>query len=104
MLLIKPGKKINEMNRVLGRARYLSVTEAPHEFYTWMGKKHFCFFQTAETGNRTPNSSVKGNGANHYPRAPAPQGRKKVILDRSKSNKGDGADVIVCLLLWDGTL
>ena len=24
-----------------------------------------------ETGNRTPNSSVKGSGANHYPRAPA---------------------------------
>ena len=35
-----------------------------------MGKKHFCFFQTAETGNRTPNSGVKGSGANHYPRAP----------------------------------
>ena len=39
-----------------------------------MGKKHFCFFQTAETGNRTPNSGVKGSGANHYPRAPAPIG------------------------------
>ena len=40
---------------VWGRARYLSVTEAPHntDFYTWMGKKHYCFFQTAETGNRT---------------------------------------------------
>ena len=37
-----------------------------------MGKKHFCFFQTAETGNRTPNSGVKGSGANHYPRAPRP--------------------------------
>ena len=36
-----------------------------------MGKKQFCFFQTAETGNRTPNSGVKGSGANHYPRAPA---------------------------------
>ena len=59
---------------VWGRARYLSVTEAPHntDFHTWMGKKHFCFFQTAETGNRTPNSGVKGSGANHYPRAPAP--------------------------------
>ena len=58
---------------VWGRARYLSVTKAPHntDFHTWMGKKHFCFFQTAETGNRTPNSGVKGNGANHYPRAPA---------------------------------
>ena len=31
----------------------------------------FCFFQTAETGNRTPNSGVKGSGANRYPRAPA---------------------------------
>ena len=36
-----------------------------------MGKKHFCFFQTAETGNRTPDSGMKGSGANHYPRAPA---------------------------------
>ena len=26
----------------------------------------FVFFQTAETGNRTPNSGVKGSGANHY--------------------------------------
>ena len=58
---------------VWGRARYLSVTEAPHntDFHTWMGKKHFCFFQTAETGSRTSNSDVKGSGANHYPRAPA---------------------------------
>ena len=59
---------------VWGRARYLSVTEAPHntDFHTWMGKKHFfCFFQTAETGNWTPSSGVKGSGANHYPRAPA---------------------------------
>ena len=24
-----------------------------------------------ETGKRTPNSSVEGSGANHYPRAPA---------------------------------
>ena len=58
---------------VWGRTRYLSVTEAPHntDFHTWMGKKHFCFFQTAETRNRTPNSAVKGSGANHYPRAPA---------------------------------
>ena len=31
----------------------------------------FCFFQTAETGNRTPNSGVKSSGANHYHRAPA---------------------------------
>ena len=36
-----------------------------------MGKKQFYFFQTAETGNRTPDSGVKGSGANHYPRAPA---------------------------------
>ena len=36
-----------------------------------MGKKHFGFFQTAETGKRNPNSGVKDSGANHYPRAPA---------------------------------
>ena len=35
------------------------------------GRSNFCFFQTAETGNRTPDSGVKGSGANHYPRAPA---------------------------------
>ena len=66
---------------VWGRARYLSVTEAPHNtnFHTWMGKKQFCFFQTAEAGNRTPDSGVKGSGANHYPRAPA----LKILWDRS---------------------
>ena len=41
-----------------------------------MGKKQFCFFQTAETGNRTPDSGVKGSGANHYPRAPAQEAIK----------------------------
>ena len=35
------------------------------------GRNIFCFFQTAETGNWTPDSGVKGSGANHYPRAPA---------------------------------
>ena len=57
---------------VWGQARYLSVTEAPHntEFYEWIKKKHFCFFQTTETGKRTSNSSVKGNGAKHYPMPP----------------------------------
>ena len=44
------------------------------EFYEWMEKKHFRFFQTAETGKRTPSSGVKGSGANHYPRAPAQMG------------------------------
>ena len=41
---------------VWGRARYLSGTEVPHntEFYEWM------WFQTAETGKRTLNCSVKG--------------------------------------------
>ena len=66
---------------VWGRARYLSVTEAPHNtnFHTWMGKKQFCFFQTAETGNRTPDSGVKGSCANHYPRAPAQFTRRHYI-------------------------
>ena len=67
------GLQTQDSLAVWGRARYLSVAEAPHntDFHTWMGKKHFCFFQTAETGNRTPNSGVRGSGAHHYPRAPA---------------------------------
>ena len=40
------------------------------------GRNIFCFFQTAETGNRTPSSGVKSSGANHYPRAPALTGLK----------------------------
>ena len=35
------------------------------------GRNIFLFLSTAETGNRTPDSGVKGSGANHYPRAPA---------------------------------
>ena len=35
------------------------------------GRNMCCLFQTAETRNRTPNSGVKGSGANHYSRAPA---------------------------------
>ena len=67
---------------VWGRARHLSVAEAPHntDFHTWMGKKHFCFFQTADTGNRAPNSGVNGSGANHYPRAPALYGKQRGCL------------------------
>ena len=42
-------------------------TDAPHHT-DGIGKKQFCFFQTTETGKQTPNSSVKGSGANHYPR------------------------------------
>ena len=46
-----------------------------------MGKKHFCSFQTAETGNRTPNSGVKGSGANHYPRGSAQKPRPRSVDD-----------------------
>ena len=51
----------NKILEVWGRARYLSVTEAPYNTvcYEWMGKKHICFFQTAETGKRTPNSDIR---------------------------------------------
>ena len=34
------------------------------------GRNIFVFFKHAETGNQTPKSSVKGSGANHYPKAP----------------------------------
>ena len=35
-------------------------------FTSGWGRNMFCFFQTAETGKRTPNSGVQGSGANHY--------------------------------------
>ena len=85
---------------VWGRARYLSVTEAPRntDFHTWMGKKHFCFFQTAESGNRTPISGVKGSGANHYPRAPAHFDLEHVKKLISRLNVG--LRLNQCLRLW----
>ena len=77
---------------VWGRARHLSVTEAPHntDFHTWMGKKQFfCFFQTAETGNRTPNSGVQGSGTNQYPRAPAPECQDQLRKDPGVISRSD---------------
>ena len=50
------------------------------------GEETFFFFQTAETGKRTPNSSVKGSGANHYPRAPKLL-RNNMFLPRSASGR-----------------
>ena len=42
------------------RARYLPVTEAPHntDLHTWMGRNIFCFFQTAETGTEPQLAAV----------------------------------------------
>ena len=51
--------KLSFMNNpVWGRARYLSVTEAPHntDFPTWMGKKHFLFLTNCR--NREPNPEL----------------------------------------------
>ena len=48
------------------------------------GRNIFCFFQTAVTGNRTPDSGVKGSGANHYPRAPALAGNSSWYGDDYK--------------------
>ena len=59
----------SEAEHATSRSRRLPTILS--HFHTWMGKKQFCFFQTAETGNRTLDSGVKGSGANHYPRAPA---------------------------------
>ena len=43
---------------VRGRARYLSVTEAPHntDLHTWMGKKHFLFLSNRR--DREPNPEL----------------------------------------------
>ena len=58
----------SETEHATSRSRRLTTILT---FKSGWGRNIFCFFQTAETGNRTPNSGVKGSGANHYPRAPA---------------------------------
>ena len=68
-----PEKNIRNSNPGLGPST-LSLGHAGSqstEFHEWMVKKHFCFFLIVGTEKRTSNSSVKGTGANYYPRAPA---------------------------------
>ena len=52
------------------------------------GRNIFSFFQTAETGNRTPNSGVKGSGANHYTRAPALQSHDIIWIKKIEDMPG----------------
>ena len=58
----------SEAERATSRSRRLPTILT---FTRRWGRNIFCVFQTAETGNRTPNSGVKDSGANHYPKAPA---------------------------------
>ena len=46
------------------------------------GEETYFVSLTDETGNRTPNSGVRGSGANHYPRAPARVLQKGVEIVR----------------------
>ena len=50
----------NSTLEVWGRARYLSVTEAPHnnEFYEWMGKEHSLFLLSCESRQRDTKSAM----------------------------------------------
>ena len=57
------------------------------------GEETFSFFQTAETGSRTPNSGVKGSGADHYPRAPAH------IINKRAGGSPDMSDIYVWRML-----
>ena len=66
----KFGPWRSEAEHATSRSRWLPTILT---FTRGWGRNSFCFFQTPETGNRTPNSGVKGSGANHYPRAPAQQ-------------------------------
>ena len=59
----------------------------------WVGKKHFRFFQTAEAGKRTPDSSVKGSGANHCRRAPA-------LVSKQAQGIGTNLHLTHSLLRW----
>ena len=51
----------SEAEHATSRPRRLSTILT---FTRGWGRNIFCFFQTAETGNRAPNSGVKGSGAN----------------------------------------
>ena len=61
--------RIRNLNLGDLRSSTLPLGHGGSSQYEWMVKKHFCFFQTAETGKRAPNSSVKGSGANRHPTA-----------------------------------
>ena len=69
------------------------------------GRNIFCFFQTAETGNRTPNSGVKGSGANHYPRAPAHSAwwRSRIWADTSFMSLGKH-EYAELMMIWCGAI
>ena len=67
---LKFGPWRSEAEHATSRSRRLPAILT---FTRGWGRNIFCFFQTAETGSRTPSSGVKGSGANHYPRAPAQQ-------------------------------
>ena len=58
----------SEVEHATSRSRRLPIILI---FTRGWGRNIFCLFQTAETGNQTPNSGVKGSGANNYPRAPS---------------------------------
>ena len=95
---------------VWGRARHLLVTEAPHntEFYEWMVKRHFTFLLLSNRRDRelNPNSSVKGSGANHYPRAPAlwiALARHNFKWQKFKLNSVKRSDVTGNRFQWMGT-
>ena len=45
--------------------------DSPQYWLSHVDGEETFLFLSAEIGNRTPNSGVKGSGANHYPRAPA---------------------------------
>ena len=67
---------IDEMNGVLGRARYFSVTEAPHniEYLRVSGEETFCFFGTwmPKWGSNPRSPTFQAGSFNHCTRAPAP--------------------------------
>ena len=80
-------QRIRNSNPVGLRPSTLPLGHGSFPQYEWMEKKHFYFFQTAKTGKRAPNSSVKGSGANHCPRATA-QGSVHPVKFQSRGRGG----------------
>ena len=68
-----------------GRARYLSVTESPHNtefFYEWMGKKHFVSLKPPRLGNEPRTLAWKAAVLTTTLGPPAPQQTDVVPMRR----------------------
>ena len=93
---------------VSGRARYLSVTEAPHntEFHTWMGKKHFVYLKPPRPGTEPQTLAWKAAVLTTTLGPPPHYWNKSLIFKKYiffSEHNGDGVQSIL-LHTWQNVL